>query len=754
MSSQKKCPDCGSLEIVEDSHYAQNQLVCAGFILTEGLLTTTYADEEHLQEVTYSRSTGQNEQTSRCVQREVHRVQNLCKVLRLPSLFEDTAVSYYQQAIKHPCFSLVSRGEEGGACGLLRLCDLPPAQLAPDHGHSLPATLWRQGIVCKDLSTLPEGTGTGCAYSQLDGYGENPPQQRQNLQVSYGLCAGMGVLSAWIFKIFQNSLGVLTKFVEEKEEQLFCKLAGMDAPRPAHQRLKELHNILLQMASQLGWLRVLKVDRRSVAKYIGDLLRHRRVLLQAAFRIVDTTENRDLEDSAAAPLQLIDESAATVEEASLSGEKQKFSKRKPLLPPCQVKRLSLMSPRVAMATPSPSTPRHIIPMPNLPTNATKSCDDCYEVGENTKKPNAKWKNSYQAPRTTRATNLRSIARPRKTKTLSSKGVEGGIKAAVHAPRRHLVGCLPMGVGASQEESLCKWLSLTFLPISRRKRIFLANENKPIAPKREQESQIEDSSNSAKSPLPVPATSVLELDPSAFQLFDIDNPPVSKVHVVPSEKPPKEEVGLDDEQLNLCRSGDGSSELRSSIEGGELTANKKGTARALENASHDVKGLEQKNADSLKENRQGDSPEFSVKPVHLYPLPSSAEPTKKLQQRAWNLQSDGTYPAKLRLHPVKPMHTTTSKSSAKNQSITSKILDNQNEADIKKYDPSDPACAYGQLTHSELIQLVLKQKDVIAKRDQQVCELKDYTDNLLVRVMEETSNILRAQAHVNKKAGKM
>ncbi|XP_077781409.1 uncharacterized protein LOC144327068, partial [Podarcis muralis] len=132
-----------------------------------------------------------------------------------------------------------------------------------------------------------------------------------------------------------------------------------------------------------------------------------------------------------------------------------------------------------------------------------------------------------------------------------------------------------------------------------------NENKPFAPKREQESQIEDSSNSAKSPLPVPATSVLELEPSAFQLSDIDNPPVSKVgedsgsfnsppasfstsslagnrddskhvHLVPSEKPQKEgltkqidpgnlipgdlnvkpttlsvipEVGLDDEQLS-------------------------------------------------------------------------------------------------------------------------------------------------------------------------------------------------------------
>ncbi|XP_033027234.1 rab11 family-interacting protein 1 isoform X3 [Lacerta agilis] len=300
-----------------------------------------------------------------------------------------------------------------------------------------------------------------------------------------------------------------------------------------------------------------------------------------------------------------------------------------------------------------------------------------------------------------------------------------------------------------------------------------------------------------------------------------------------------EVGLDDEQLSdypqgaekiavsgdLSRSGDGSSELQSSIEERELTANKKATgerqtvsllvktnapddgfelnkplvapsALALENASHDVKGLEQKNADSLIENRQGDSPEFSVKPIHLSPLPSSshsissfqsdasgsnrAEPTKKATAegldakvdpsgkkkllQAWvspsethpnqNLQSDGTYPAKLRLHPVKPMHTTTSKSSAKNQTITSKILDNQNEADIKKYDPSDPAYAYGQLTHSELIQLVLKQKDVIAKRDQQVRELEDYIDNLLVRVMEETPNILRAQAHVNKKAGKM
>nr|XP_020641783.1 rab11 family-interacting protein 1 isoform X1 [Pogona vitticeps] len=204
------------------------------------------------------------------------------------------------------------------------------------------------------------------------------------------------------------------------------------------------------------------------------------------------------------------------------------------------------------------------------------------------------------------------------------------------------------------------------------------------------------------------------------------------------------------------------------------------------------GLEQNGTRSLKED--GESyPEFSDKPFSVsnssqsYSVNSfqsdalgsySTESTKKstmkgldakletsgqkklLQARVstsethpnQTLQSVGSCPPKFRLHPVKPMNTTTNKQPAK--TFNAKILDNQNEANIKKYDPSDPAYAYAQLTHDELIQLVLKQKDVIAKRDLQVRELQDYIDNLLVRVMEETPNILRVQAHVSKKAGKM
>ncbi|XP_032185177.1 rab11 family-interacting protein 1 isoform X1 [Mustela erminea] len=125
------------------------------------------------------------------------------------------------------------------------------------------------------------------------------------------------------------------------------------------------------------------------------------------------------------------------------------------------------------------------------------------------------------------------------------------------------------------------------------------------------------------------------------------------------------------------------------------------------------------------------------------LPISAQP------------SAGTGSAKHRLHPVKPMNTTATKIASSSLGTATIINENLiNETAMKKYNPSDPAFAYAQLTHDELIQLVLKQKETISKKEFQVRELEDYIDNLLVRVMEETPNILRVPAQVGKKAGKM
>ncbi|XP_006982982.1 rab11 family-interacting protein 1 isoform X3 [Peromyscus maniculatus bairdii] len=115
----------------------------------------------------------------------------------------------------------------------------------------------------------------------------------------------------------------------------------------------------------------------------------------------------------------------------------------------------------------------------------------------------------------------------------------------------------------------------------------------------------------------------------------------------------------------------------------------------------------------------------------------------------------TKAVKPRLHPVKPMNTTPTKIANPSLGTAAIISENLiNEAIIKKYQPSDPAFAYAQLTHDELIQLVLKQKETISKKEFQVRELEDYIDNLLVRVMEETPNILRVSTPLGKKAGKM
>ncbi|NXM79782.1 RFIP1 protein, partial [Oenanthe oenanthe] len=114
----------------------------------------------------------------------------------------------------------------------------------------------------------------------------------------------------------------------------------------------------------------------------------------------------------------------------------------------------------------------------------------------------------------------------------------------------------------------------------------------------------------------------------------------------------------------------------------------------------------------------------------------------------------TVSAQHRLHPVKPMNAMANKPQSKSLNVISTMNEKLLEMSVKKYDPSDPAYAYAQLTHDELIQLVLRQKDTISRKELQVRELEDYIDNLLVRVMEETPNILRVPMAGSRKAGKM
>ncbi|XP_068131063.1 rab11 family-interacting protein 1 [Hyperolius riggenbachi] len=138
--------------------------------------------------------------------------------------------------------------------------------------------------------------------------------------------------------------------------------------------------------------------------------------------------------------------------------------------------------------------------------------------------------------------------------------------------------------------------------------------------------------------------------------------------------------------------------------------------------------------------------------------------KKKLLRAWvspsethpmpTVQSGGAVSSRQRTNPVKPLNSTQTKQISSFPQPIKGHENGMNAFNPKKYDASNPAVAYAQLTHDELIQLVLKQKEIISRKDAQVRELEDYLDDLLVRVMEETPNILRSSAQLSKKAGRI
>lgn len=67
---------------------------------------------------------------------------------------------------------------------------------------------------------------------------------------------------------------------------------------------------------------------------------------------------------------------------------------------------------------------------------------------------------------------------------------------------------------------------------------------------------------------------------------------------------------------------------------------------------------------------------------------------------------------------------------------------------------ESVASYSSLTFEEVVLELIKQKEVVKKKDAHIRELEDYIDNLLVRVMEETPSILRTPYEPKRKAGKI
>ncbi|XP_034040719.1 rab11 family-interacting protein 2 [Thalassophryne amazonica] len=96
-------------------------------------------------------------------------------------------------------------------------------------------------------------------------------------------------------------------------------------------------------------------------------------------------------------------------------------------------------------------------------------------------------------------------------------------------------------------------------------------------------------------------------------------------------------------------------------------------------------------------------------------------------------------------------TSDKKSTGSGNSHGQKSRDNHGK---KKHSTAESAAAYNNLSFEEVVQELIKQKEVVKKKDAHIRELEDYIDNLLVRVMEETPSILRTPYEPKKKAGKL
>ncbi|XP_016061820.1 PREDICTED: rab11 family-interacting protein 2 [Miniopterus natalensis] len=73
--------------------------------------------------------------------------------------------------------------------------------------------------------------------------------------------------------------------------------------------------------------------------------------------------------------------------------------------------------------------------------------------------------------------------------------------------------------------------------------------------------------------------------------------------------------------------------------------------------------------------------------------------------------------------------------------------------IPDSNPFDATAGYRSLTYEEVLQELVKHRELLRRKDTHIRELEDYIDNLLVRVMEETPSILRVPYEPSRRAGK-
>ncbi|XP_071011500.1 transcription factor IIIB 50 kDa subunit [Oncorhynchus clarkii lewisi] len=305
-----KCPECGSLDIVDDEHYSQPQLVCAdcGAVVSEGLLTTTRSEETQGTDVRYSNSTEVDKKPCRNLINGIHRVRALCRILRLTFLMEETAETHFKQAYEHPNFIRVSlqKKEVLAGCCVLATC----------RQHSWPIAM---GTICCLLEANPRLIGV--VYQEMvktlkieapptsiinllethcQAYKLSPQHVHEELsESSKDLTKRAAVLlelaaDAWLvtgrqpIPILTASIFLAWQSLKPTQTRLkytlarFCQMAKVTKSSIAPKRVTELKEVLCKLGQELPWLRGDEVTPQTVIQMVDDILNHRLTLLRRA----------------------------------------------------------------------------------------------------------------------------------------------------------------------------------------------------------------------------------------------------------------------------------------------------------------------------------------------------------------------------------------------------------------------------------------------------------------------------------------
>ncbi|XP_078284871.1 transcription factor IIIB 50 kDa subunit [Rhinoraja longicauda] len=315
MAGPLRCPECGSTAVEEDAHYSQSHLVCTdcGYLLSEGSLTTTRSEEAFLQAVRYTDSTAEVRKPCRNKVQGMKRVRDLCQILRVRPVLQDTASELYSRAYDHPdflhlgldkkealvgCCIQVSCRQHNWPLTMGTLCSLlhvPPPLFSAVFLQLTKALQLDIPSLC--LHDLVKTHCDGFQLFQSSGRVPDVYVEDKDRVVERALQLVELAAETWLVT-GRHPVPILTAAAYLSWQSLqpvhrlscslgrFCRLAGIGVPPPAPQRVREITGVLATLAAQLPWLPAQPVNARTAVKYAGDVLQHRHLLLR---RTLDRT---------------------------------------------------------------------------------------------------------------------------------------------------------------------------------------------------------------------------------------------------------------------------------------------------------------------------------------------------------------------------------------------------------------------------------------------------------------------------------